>query len=860
MSNRAAGSGLVPLVEGDAEGRLIDRLVDVALAQRGVVALSDDRRTLRYGELLGAAEVVRAAVAEAAAPGAPVAVLRRPGVGAVTAVVGVIAAGRPVLVLDPTTPVTRLRHYVEAAGSVTCVVDPEHAEVGGEVCPTVLVPEGTVPLPDHSLEEVAAALRSAPTGSTDPVAVVFTSGSTGRPKGVFSDSRSLLHDAWTNSVATGCYGAGDVVANLLPLGFDAGLRGALAGLLVGTTQRLFDPRTRPITELPGWLEEVGATVFLASPAILRGLVATLPPGRSLDALAMVTMAGETVHGSELAAIRSIVGPACEIRNRYGSTETGLIAEFVLRPGDPAPAGATPVGWPVAGLRLQVQDQDGGLHDRGTGRLVVSGRWLSRGYWGEQQLTDAVYSDGEDGVRSYLTSDTATIADDGCMRLLGRTDHSVKVRGHLVEPGEIDAVLFAHPDVREAVVVGVASPATGRVHLVAYVVPAAPRLDASTVRRAVREALPGFMVPQEIVFLPQLPRTERGKLDRSALPPAPGVVAGLTPPRTDWERVVAALFARVLELEAVGLDDDFFELGGDSLAAEALLAALSEELGVSGKELSTNLLVEFPTVGAFAAAVRRRRAPAHPTLVCLSRGGSRTPLFCIAGAGGVALGFRALARRLGPDQPVWAMQAHGLENRGLPDWSVRAMARRHVRTLRTVQPTGPYRLAGHSLGAVVALEMARQLLAAGEETELLVLLDTFPPERGASPPVLTGGPLRRVKQLAALATTGVLPDPGLGHYLRFHRQGMALQRRYRTAPWNGRTLVLVARDDPDASARRRWAGHLTGEWSTHDVPGDHVGMLHEPNVAEAARVIASELAALDASRSDRAPLVVEAPRS
>jgi acyl-coenzyme A synthetase/AMP-(fatty) acid ligase/acyl carrier protein len=644
----ATASGVVPLAESDADGRLIDRLVDVALAQQEAVALADDRRTLRFGDLLTAADVVRAAVAGAAGIGAPVAVLRRPGVGAVVAVVGVIAAGRPVLVLDPTTPVARLRHYVDAAGATVCVADAEGAEVAAEVCATVLVPEDAVAPPHSCPEEAAASLRSAPTCPADPVAIVFTSGSTGRPKGVFSDSRSQLHDAWTNSVATGCYAAGDVVANLLPLGFDAGLRGALAGLVVGATQRLFDPRTRSITELPGWLEQVGATVFLASPAILRGLVSTLPAGRTLDTLAMVTMAGETVHGSELAAIRSVVGPACEIRNRYGSTETGLIAEYIVRPGDPAPSGATPVGWPVAGVRLRVQDQDGTLHDQGTGRLVVSSRWLSGGYWGQQQLTDAVYTDAAGGVRSYLTSDTATIAEDGCMRLLGRTDHSVKIRGHLVEPGEVDAVLFAHPDITEAVVVGVTAPTTGRVHLAAYVVPAVPRLDAATVRRVVADALPTFMVPQDVVLLPALPRTERGKLDRAALPPAPGLTVSAVPPRTDWERVVSGLVARVLELDAVGMDDDFFELGGDSLAAEALLAALAEELGVPGRELSADLLMEFPTISAFAAAVDRRRSELPPPQQHASLPDAHTTLAFLAGAGVMALG-QFLLRRLRPSR-------------------------------------------------------------------------------------------------------------------------------------------------------------------------------------------------------------------
>ncbi|TWH72196.1 acyl-CoA synthetase (AMP-forming)/AMP-acid ligase II [Modestobacter roseus] len=625
---RSGPVGFAPLDERSVDDWLIDRIAEVALGQPEVPALADRDRAVSYADLLREAETVRAAVVAAEDDGRPVCVLRRPGVDAVVAVVGVIAAGTPVVVLDPTTPAPRLRHYVELAGARVCVSEPAHAEVAAEVCPVVVQPTG--PAGDPELASVAAALGSAPRGPGEAVSLVFTSGSTGLPKGVFSDSRTLVHDAWTNSVASGCYGPGDVVANLLPLGFDAGLKGALAGLLAGTTQQLFDPRTRSVSELPGWLREVGASVLVASPAIMRGLVATLPPGDRLDTLSTVTMGGETVHAAQMAAIRGVVGPDCEIRNRYGSTETGLLAEFRLRPGDPAPAGAVPVGRPVPGMQFLVEMEDGERREHGTGRLVVTSHWLGRGYWGAPELTAAAFSDAADGARTFRTSDSARIDEDGYVTLLGRTDHSVKVRGHLVEPGEVDAALFALPEVREAVVVG-AENARGQIRLVAYVVPAAERLDAATVRRAVRDVLPGFMVPQDIVFLTALPRTERGKLDRSALPPPPART-GTVPPGTDWERVVAAEFARALELEEVGLHDDFFELGGDSLAAEALLASMGTEMKVPARVLTTTLLQESPTVASFAEAVRRGRTPEHPTMVRLRGEGSRAPLFCVAGAG------------------------------------------------------------------------------------------------------------------------------------------------------------------------------------------------------------------------------------
>ncbi|MGY1749094.1 AMP-binding protein [Modestobacter sp. SYSU DS0511] len=833
--------GLPPL-DGRADEWLIDRLVDVALAQPDVPALADRARTALFADVLREGETVRSAVAAAEDGVRPVCVLRQPGVDAVIAVVGVIAAGAPVVVLDPTTPAARLRHYVELAGARICVSDAVHAEAAATLCPVVLQPPASAA--DRDLQEVATALRSTPPGTGAPVTLVYTSGSTGLPKGVFAGSPAALHDAWTNSSASGCYGAGDLVANLLPLAFDAGLKGALGGLLAGSTQQLFDPRTRPVAELPGWLRAVGASVLVASPAIMRGVVATLPPGDRLDTLSTVTVGGEAVHAAQLAAIRSVVGPDCEIRNRYGSTETGLLAEFRLRPGDPVPDGAVPVGWPVDGMAFSVEDEHGEQRDQGTGRLLVTSRWLTEGYWGAPDLTAAVFSGSADGTRTFRTNDVARIDEQGCVQLLGRTDHSVKVRGHLVEPGEVDAALFAMPEVREAVVTGVEGD-DGQTRLVAYVVPAVQRLDASTVRRAVREVLPGFMVPQDVVILPALPRTERGKLDRAALPPPPAR-AEVTPPGTDWERVVAAEFARALGLDEVGLHDDFFQLGGDSLAAEGLLAAMGTEMDVPARVLSTTLLQESPTVASFAEATRRRREPAHPTMVRLRAEGSRPPLFCIAGAGGVAVGFRSLALRLGPDQPVWALQAHGMENRGRPDWSVRAIARRHLAAVRSVQPHGPYRLAGHSLGGILALEMAHQLRAAGEEVALVVVLDSFPPEPGASPPAIDGGLPRRVKQIGALALTGIVPDAGKGHYLRFYRQGMFLQRRYRGAPYDGRTLVLVARDDPEAAGRRQWSGHLTGQWSMHEVPGNHTGMLHEPDVGPVAELVASELDAVAAA--------------
>ncbi|WP_235947795.1 thioesterase domain-containing protein [Candidatus Frankia alpina] len=166
-----------------------------------------------------------------------------------------------------------------------------------------------------------------------------------------------------------------------------------------------------------------------------------------------------------------------------------------------------------------------------------------------------------------------------------------------------------------------------------------------------------------------------------------------------------------------------ELGGDSLAANELLTQVNEKLGVS---LPSSTLIDSPTLGAFARMVSlaQQAGPRHPTVVPLRSTGSRPPLFCFAGAGALALGFHSLARRLGDDQPVYAFQAHGLERRGFPDWSVEKTVRRHLEIIRIIAPRGPYLLAGHSLGGLIAMEIAQQLTAAGDEVSLLSIMDTY----------------------------------------------------------------------------------------------------------------------------------------
>ena len=297
-----------------------------------------------------------------------------------------------------------------------------------------------------------------------------------------------------------------------------------------------------------------------------------------------------------------------------------------------------------------------------------------------------------------------------------------------------------------------------------------------------------------------------------------------------------------------------------------MAALKEDFGVS---LPTSVLLDAPTVAELAAQVRQpggRRTGDHPTLVALRKSGARPPLFCVSGVGGLALMFLPLSLRLGPDQPLYVLENQGLENRGLPDFTITSAARRAVRAMRSVQPSGPYLLAGHSWGGLVAYEIARQLTAAGDEVAFLGLIDVtddrYPGESpddpgpvrapGATPETALHrvhgwweqlGVVRRVVKASlsgAPRTKAAVDD--------FYRYGPIVSRRYRRPPWKGPATVITAAENPAGLVAMTWDGILVDAPQQFSVAGDHKTMLREPNVPSLADVLTRQIeVALGAER-------------
>ncbi len=829
--------GVVPLRLEDVDLGVLPRFRIVATALPDAVAVADARGELTYRDLAASAAARLLVVQGADRPaGEPIGLLHPHRRGAVASLLAALASGHPVVVLDPRTPVGRLRVMAERAGLAAILAHPDTAEAADQVADEVL-------LPDPGARDRPETLWQSPPAADAPAVLAFTSGSTGLPKAVVNDHRMLVHDAWTNSVATGCYDADDVVAHTLPLAFHAGLMISVAGLVVGSRLELYDVRGNGIAQLPAWLDRVGATIMHSSPAILRAFVATAPDPALLRRLRSLTIAGETAHGTDVEAVRALLPPTCVVRNRYGSSETGLIAEYPVPSDHPALDGSLPVGLPVGDTRLEIVDEDGAvLPHGGPGVLAVTSSAPGSGYWNDSAATAACFRDNPDGTRTVFTRDVAVIEDSPhgpVFRLMGRRDHSVKIRGNLVEPGEVDVELFALPDVAEAVTVAGLRPDGESQRLISYVVSTAEQPSAAAVRKALRERLPDHMVPEIVIFLSAVPRSDRGKIDRSALPDPPEIGGPETYGEvSDWEQAVADVWARALALDSVGPDQDFFELGGDSLAAEAIMSALVSELGIEPGQVTATTLTEAPTARAFADRVRRAPDPLGAVLVPLnplSENTSDEPaVFFVAGGGGMGVAFVALARSLG-ERASYALQMHGMERRGLPDWTVARAARRYIAAMRSVQPQGPYLLAGHSYGGLVAFEMAHRLRAAGEQVAQLAILDSFPPDPAHHPRPEPRPLHRRIKAGLGLAATGWATRPGTGNYWRFFDMTSFIGRHYRSRPYPGPAVVVVA-DTPEKADRSAWAQHLSGDWELVEVPGDHLSMLREPHVGALAEAL------------------------
>ena len=837
------------------------------------IALISGEQQLSYAELHDqAARLARRLGALGVRPGVVVGIALPRTPSLVIAVLAVHKAGGAYLALDPEYPAERIR-FIIVDSSVPVIVT--NARLA-----TAFADSGAQLVLDT--EQAGAGtdmVELVPAGPADLAYVLYTSGSTGRPKAVGIEHRNLINlISWGRSVISDEELRGLLFSTSLNFdlsAFEMFVPLAFGGCIV-LVENLLTIQSAP--------QRDKVRLINSGPSLLDALLRTgdVPPG-----VTTIILAGEKLT-RRLA--RAVLESATGVRliNCYGPTETTVYSTWAHV--NPADRSDPTIGRPIWNTTLYVLNSARTLVPPGVeGELFIGGAGVARSYLGRAELTaERFLPNPYDRGRLYRTGDRVRWRADGQLEYQGRIDHQIKIHGMRVEPGEIEATLLELPGIAAAVV-ALHEDSTGVPRLVAYLVQSREvRPPTGDVRTALERQLPSNMVPKYIVWLDALPLTPNGKLDRKELP-APTWEETKPPdnhpPHTLLEREIAEIWQEVLQVSQIGVRSDFFDLGGDSLALVTLFASIEAKFR---RSLTLDVLAGGLTVAGLANVLAEDKAiPGRmDPVVTLQAHGDLPPFFCLPGISGSAIHLYNLARQLGTHRPFLGLRCD-------PDAplteTLPQIAARYTEAILAHQPAGPYYLGGYSFGAMVAYEVARQLLEQGHEIGLLAIIDQCRPGRqltlgralAALPHILGAIPQRLRDELAEVP----LADR-LRHFKRLalrwlkaafgyrapaasmfnlsaaepeliERYDANLRALYAYQPRRLRASLTLFRAETQLLSHLAldstlgWSDLVEGKVTVCVVPGNHYTITTEPLVWHLAEALSAELDATQwSSRSQR----------
>ena len=587
------------------------------------VAVRQANRSWTYAELVQSSEAIAQELLTIKLGHCEVvAIYGRRSFGLVASMIGVFLSGGVVMNLDSRIPRQRLELMLEQCSVRTILLIDDPAAPVGLPSTMRIIPvdplTAKVAKPTHG----PAVVRLAQVSPEDPAYVFFTSGSMGIPKAVLGCHKGLSHFLrWEGETLN--ISPDDRVAQLTSIAFDPMLRDVFLPLTYGGVLCLPEAADEANGEcLFRWIHRERISIIHAVPSLAHWWVHTIAKPMSLPSLRWILFAGEPLTDELVRQWRTASCRSGEVMNLYGPTETTMAKCAYCVPSDPPP-GVQPVGWPLPETQALVISAARRLCGIGEiGEVVLRTPFRTLGYidrTGRGRSCFVPNPLGKDDLDLvYFSGDAGRYRPDGSLEIIGRLDDQLKIRGIRIEPGEIEAVLTGLPGVGQAAVIAREEAPGGGKQLVAYVVaaPAGAGLEEASLRRELLQRLPDYMVPAAFVFLEALPLTPNGKLDRRALPaPERRSEKGYRAPRTPQEEVLCGLFAEVLQLERVGIEDSFFALGGHSLLATRLVSRVRSTLGV---ELAIRTLFEAPTVAELARCVHAGQGPLRPPLVVQPR--------------------------------------------------------------------------------------------------------------------------------------------------------------------------------------------------------------------------------------------------
>ncbi len=646
----------------------------------------------------------------------------------VIGLLGILKAGGAYIPIDPGYPPTRIRYMLDDSAAPVLLTQSylkAHLSLDEleQDCVVVCLDEANFveqPTENPAISRTAENLAY----------VIYTSGSTGKPKGAMNTHVGIVNRLlWMQEAYQLTYQ--DRILQKTPFSFDVSVWEFFWPLLTGAGLVIAKPEGH---KDPAYLAAVIAqhevTVLHFVPSMLKSFISHAEV-KNCQSLTRVICSGEALSFELMQQFFACFADLkIELHNLYGPTEAAVdVSHWPCRVEEVHTT--VPIGKPVANTQLYILDANHQIMPIGVpGELSIAGIQVGRGYLNRPELTAEKFIEIElfgKPERIYKTGDWARWLSSGNLEYLGRIDHQVKLRGFRIELGEIESTLLQFPDIKESVVV-IRDTGSDHKQLMAYVVTNKPNVQetdiTSKLKAYLQQKLPEYMIPTGFVFVKAFPLTPNGKIDLKALPEPIIRKSSYVYPRDAIELRLVQLWEKLFSIALVSVLDDFFEIGGDSLLAIRLIFNLKQEFGIT---VPLPALFQNRTVEQLACILRQDAVPSTwSPLVCLQPQGLKSPLFFVHASGGSAFDYLEIATFMGTERPFYAIHPRGIEPGESFHASIVEMAIDYTAAVRSLQPKGPYLLAGWSFGGAVIFEMARILEQAGETVPFLLMIDTPAP--------------------------------------------------------------------------------------------------------------------------------------
>ena len=597
----------VPFTDDEIEQSIPERFEQQVRAAGDRLAIKSPERSFTYAELNQTANrLARRILSLRGERAEAIALMFDHGASILAAILAVLKTGKFYLVLDPSYPRERLAYMLADSGAALIITDSNNFSFGSELAQDgkeVVNPDDV----DDGLSSDNLAIHPAP----DSLALLlYTSGSTGNPKGAMHTHQSVLVEV-RNLTNAWRVSSRDRWLLYTSMSFANSIRTIYCTFLNGGSIYPYDLKERGFSALPEWLRSNRITIWRTLPTTFRNFLATLPPDLTFPDVRLLTIGGEPVLRGDVAFFNRHFAPSSVMSHGLGPTECFNVCQNYIPHGTQIEESKLTVGWPLPDKEILLLDESGGEVPAGeVGEICVRSRFISTGYWNDSERTRATFQpdSSDERFRIYHTGDLGTRAENGCLTHVGRMDFQVKIRGFRIDVSEIEVPLRAMDGVQDAVVVG-REDSLGEKRLVAYFVPSTSSvITATQMRKNLAKVIPEYMIPSAFVHMDAIPQTPNGKTDRLRLPlpshQRPTLDVVYTPPRTDTEKALSRIWSEVLVIDHVGIHDNFFELGADSLLASKIAVRVLRDLKV---EVSLKMLFDVPTIAQLAAAISAKAA-------------------------------------------------------------------------------------------------------------------------------------------------------------------------------------------------------------------------------------------------------------